>query len=673
MQQPPVLAMTAVFWLTGNLVCPATVLTGATVDLDVTFIERLPRYAYDAPKNNPEVGETVTFLGHIKCWDGVLPSVAYRWLIDGVAANEGFLTDLAVNEERVVTQEWIWQPGDHWVMLVVDPDGAVGEFSEANNAREDRINAIIAGFWVEQSSYDYFHQYQRELGIGSNSWEDWIQRQMARQNQLYAEAVWPISPQGVLDRVRIDKIVVVPDGALPLAGGLPTNNPDLRDRTVDLMWGFPSSQLPPNSSFYANHTSLSESNPFYIEQSLIHELGHARYLIDSYGFDVHNTAAHGGYDSVQIWEGGTYVGGSRYMPFLAFDEVLHYNQNGGVMSGPYGFRWSPYEAGALNLIAGRRARCGNYNAPCNIGEYLQDLPSNNHVRFTNVGGKPLVGAEISVFRATGGPGWYGKTFDNTPDLLFTTDVDGYVHMPRNPFTDGSLRHTYGLANTVMILRIQHTWKIWYRFVEAADFNMEYWKGNTTDAFYTISLTAPTYDSDLDGLPDDWERYYLSDLSPNAADDQDMDDLTNAQEVQHETDPTDQDTDGDRWTDGYEVNISKTDPTQADTDVDGLADDSDNCPLAFNPGQEDSDGDGAGDACDNTFSAADFDKDGDVDLEDFGHLQACYTVVGQTNLPTACADANLDHDPRSYVDKLDLAIFRGCVSGSGIPADSDCGH
>ena len=672
MRHNPAFRLKATFWLAVLATGHVSATFGAAADLDVTYIERLPRYDYSAAKQNPDPGDVVTFQGHVKCWDGTVSSVGYRWLIDGAIADEGVLTGLGVDEERVVSLSWTWQTGDHWVKLIVDPGGQVAESSEANNVLEDRINAIVAGFWVEQSTYNYFHLYQKELGVGSNSWEDWVQRQMAKQNQLYAQAIWPVSPQGVLDRVRIDKIVVVPDGALPLAGGLATNHPDLRDRTVDLMWGFPASQLPPNSTFYADHLSVSENNPFYIEQSLLHELGHARYLIDSYGFDVHNTAAHGGYDAVQIWEGNTYVGGSRYMPFVAFDEVLHYNQNGGVMSGPYGFRWSPYEAGALNLIAGRRARCGNYNAPCNIGEYLQNLPANNHLRFIDAAGRPLRGADVKVYRATGGPGWYGKTFDNTPDLFFTADSDGYVHMARNPFSDSALQHTYGIATTVMILRIEHTWKIWYQFVEAADFNIEYWEGNTQDAFYTVQLTPSTYDSDLDGLPDDWEMYYFKDLSHNAAGDEDQDGLSNLEESRNGSSPLLQDTDGDGWSDAYEVNVSKTDPTSIDTDGDTIIDSLDNCPLIPNPAQEDRDGDGVGDVCDNTFSGADFDRDGDVDMDDFGHLQACLNRTAVALSPD-CEDANLNHDAHSYVDKDDMAILKACFSGPDVPANPDCGH
>jgi len=464
-------------------------------DLNVTLIERVPRYDYDAAKNNPAPGDIVTFRAHIRNWStAALTNVPYRWSIDGAAAGGGTLSTIGPNEEKIVALSWTWQSGAHTVALTVDPDGAFGETSELNNTVSIRTDGLIVGFWVEQSVYDYFHEHQSQLGDGANSWEDWAQRQIRRWNEMCAAAVWPNAPDGVLDRFRLDKIVVVADGALPLNGGLPSNHPDTRDKTVDLMWGFPATLL--NGSFYADHTSTTVGNPFFIEPSLLHELGHARYLIDNYGFDVHNTASH---HSVQIYEGSTYVGGSEYMPFLAWGEVLYYNQHGGVMSGPYGWAWSPYEAGALNLIAGNRAVCGNYNSPCNIGAFLQDLPQNNHLQILDGFGRPRSGANVRVYQAAAGPGWYGKTIDNTYDLEFVTDAQGFAHLPRNPFTGGDIIHTYGQANGVMVLRIAHAGRVWYRFLEVTEFHMQFWAGATQDAYYDLAVegdeSAP---ADLDG-------------------------------------------------------------------------------------------------------------------------------------------------------------------------------
>ncbi len=65
---------------------------------------------------------------------------------------------------------------------------------------------------------------------------------------------------------------------------------------------------------------------------------------------------------------------------------------------------------------------------------------------------------------------------------------------------------------------------------------------------------------------------------------------------------------------------------------------------------------------------DLDRDNDVDLDDFGRLQACLTGTGGTPT-TACLKADLDAD--GDVDKVDISRFVGCVSGADIPGDLDC--
>lgn len=451
-------------------------------DLNVTYIERTPRYNFDAAKKNPAPGDLVTFRGHVRNWDNLTSSAAYKWEIDGQTVASGVMNDLQANEDRVVTLPWTWQSGPHRVRLTVDPDNAVAEYSELNNVVEDRTDGVIVGFWVEQSLYNYFHERQRNLGIGSNSWEDWAQRQMAKWNEHNATAIWDVTPDGVTDRVRIDKIVIVPDGALPLNGGLASNHPDTRDKTVDMMWGF---EWDPASTFYSNTTSRDPGNPFYLEPSLVHEMGHARYLLDNYTWDVANNAQ---VTQVQIVEPttGLPVAGTPLMPYLAFNSVLYYNQSGGVMTGSYGNNvWSPHEAGALQRIAGRRAVSGNYNAPGNLGEFLNDLPAANHVQFVDGAGQPLVGADVRWYAAGPGPGYGGKTFDNTPEYSLTSDADGYVHLPRDPFLPGQHKEA--------VIRIAHGGQIWYRFFEVADMNLEYWRGRTQNGYYTIELplrTAP---------------------------------------------------------------------------------------------------------------------------------------------------------------------------------------
>lgn len=78
---------------------------------------------------------------------------------------------------------------------------------------------------------------------------------------------------------------------------------------------------------------------------------------------------------------------------------------------------------------------------------------------------------------------------------------------------------------------------------------------SNDATVTWNFTISTQmtDTDNDGLPDDWEIDHFGDLGQNPSNDTDGDGLTNIQEYNLETDPTNTDTDGDGLLDGEDPN------------------------------------------------------------------------------------------------------------------------
>lgn len=95
--------------------------------------------------------------------------------------------------------------------------------------------------------------------------------------------------------------------------------------------------------------------------------------------------------------------------------------------------------------------------------------------------------------------------------------------------------------------------------------------------------AEVVDSEPDGMPDDYELFYFGDLSRDGSQDADedggADGLTDLEEFQNGTDPTDSDTDDDGVSDGAELDGSAnsaffnepTDPLDPDSDDDSLSD------------------------------------------------------------------------------------------------------
>lgn len=70
-----------------------------------------------------------------------------------------------------------------------------------------------------------------------------------------------------------------------------------------------------------------------------------------------------------------------------------------------------------------------------------------------------------------------------------------------------------------------------------------------------------------------------------------------------------------------------------------------------------------------FAPCDFDTDHDVDQEDFGVFQSCYTGPGVNQTDPACSGALLDLD--TDVDYEDFARFLACMGGPDIPVDTTC--
>ncbi len=455
--------------------------SGSTIDIDVTYIGRSPRYDYDAAKNTPAAGDVVTFTANVRSrGTSATGSFTYKWYIDGVEASSGVSSSIAAGSSATFSISYTWQSGNHWISFFADPANAIAEKSEQNNLRNEPINALLVGFWVERSVYNHFDTYQYSysqtygLTDEANSWEDWAQRQIVKWNDMLKTAVFPSTPDGCLDRVRLDQVIIVNDGALPLNGGLPTNHPDTRDKTVDMMWGFEKDIL--STGFYSRTTPNS---PFNLEPGLIHELNHARYLVDSYALNIH------GKHIAVLNDGGTRI-------YPANDTLVRVNsQDPSLMSNTVPW-YGEWEAAGLNVYAGQRPLPGwaNYNAHAGLGVYLDNkFPRNNYLRVVDQSGDPVAGATIEVYQAGTWPGewhWYCKYIDSTVDVTGMTDSQGLWNMGTNPFSRGEPL-AWNFYYDVNFMKVKFDGQTHYAWLDIAQVNVEYFRGNTENAYYEVRL------------------------------------------------------------------------------------------------------------------------------------------------------------------------------------------
>jgi hypothetical protein len=65
-----------------------------------------------------------------------------------------------------------------------------------------------------------------------------------------------------------------------------------------------------------------------------------------------------------------------------------------------------------------------------------------------------------------------------------------------------------------------------------------------------------------------------------------------------------------------------------------------------------------------YHAADFDRDGDVDLTDYGYFLSCFNGPGKPPARGVCGPADLDED--GDVDLADYGAFLACYNGPARP-------
>lgn len=490
-------AIGLVFTFVGAGVAYAGGATGGP-DLDVTYIERTPRYprycveqvggvprlrpGTEHDKRWPEVGERVTYIAHIAN-KGDAPSCAFlsAWVIDGVTVGVRQTPGVAVATETTVPFDATWPLSAQTITIIVDPLNAIPEAIETNNRLSIGSHDLALSVWVERGLFDLFNA-ARNLS-GSFSFEDWVQAQVAQMNERLSQAIYPVAPHGILDRVRIDRIAVADE-----LDGL--HSPLATDPLLAVSDG----QLSLKDNDVGNRVGLG-----WIWQDYVHRFataidwnvlrGVARQLdaIDLSRMALSSDSSNN--NGVQVRDRNGNIILASTLPPQATTERS--GLMGGGDTSPYGDAtyFESHTAGGMNAHAGKRR---GYD-----GEYLFDVPARTTIRVVDEAGIPMPEAALALYQRT------TTGIDDVPEIVGTTDAQGLLLLPNRPVTPITTGTGHVLrdnpfgpidvtgANGLMLVRASRGDQDLYGWLSLLDVNMAYWAGERDSVIMPVTATDLT--------------------------------------------------------------------------------------------------------------------------------------------------------------------------------------
>lgn len=430
--------------------------------LEVGWLAREPRLPPPdslAPPDTgwPEPGATVTWVAHVlNRGDDPADQVRFRWLLDGVVADSGRV-DLPPGDTEV-RWRWPWTFDRHEISFRIDPGTAIDARLEDDSATVVS-NALSVGFWIHRSIYAWM------LLSDHHGFERQAQKWLVDWNALLARDSWPSSPQGVLDRLRLDRVVVLPDGA-----AYPT------DVDTDLVWFFRTGSTDPR---FLNVGSTEAQRTD--ETIVLHELLHQRGAVDLYAYEVQHDSPNGSH--VGIVENGELVAGTPAMPLLSDGVTVFKPTLDGLMGRLIYLpdaRITEHTAYSLNLHAGLRTprwndATGQHDGFAH-GWYANWIPDTTLVRLLTTSGEPVANAHVEIF-LDHDTFFYQDLYLAGPDREVDADEDGVFRLPAD-ILDGTYTIDVEPKSWTLILRVTTLQGRRYVFLPGYELNLPYFRGAT---------------------------------------------------------------------------------------------------------------------------------------------------------------------------------------------------
>ncbi len=462
-------------------------------DLDVTYISQRPLYAgywmdypndvptfwvpdKDAPegkrtvtkeeyqrlvKCRPAEGDEVTFTAHVRNNGFVAaPGTNYRLHIDDKVVAKGKIKPLDVGEEQSIPYKWKYKEGRHTVSCEVDLDNKIDEICEINNRLTDPTYGIglTIRAW-DEANYKGFRSTTNMWG--SYSFEDWCQAHIQEWRKAFREAIYPATPQGILQGIRFDGIYTSLED--PSLDELREALRDSMRRSRGEYKADPKSWLESESCSWRINWKIDDI-PNYakkIDLGLIHELCHQCGIIDLYQIGMHLK------DNLVTDPNGHFIWVAEGCYRQFGDRMAVYGENPDAMPQKGMFR--EHTAAAFNSEIGK-PRWG-------FGLYLFDVPKHNILRILDNRGNPIPNAKIKLYQQEINKRVVGKI----PPKKGVTDANGEWDMGAHPIDKIHVVAT----NAVMLFEIQAYDQWEHHCLVITEMNVAYWRGDKERHVYTM--------------------------------------------------------------------------------------------------------------------------------------------------------------------------------------------
>jgi hypothetical protein len=425
-------------------------------DLSVTYIERKPQYErYNDEggySNQTQDGQPVPFLDH------PLNGLSRKWPSDGEdliyaahvknvgdAPSQGFTAHwyqsekpgdavdfaqgLKPGEETIVPIHIPYrnQHSDHRIQPLgfrIEPKGP--DAVAANNFVEIQESGLAVAAYVEKGFAEA--AARKANAYGSHSVEDWVQQQVAVMNDVYFPySRFSFATDGVTERLRVDKVLIVPDGSLQGPSAWVDGKSNLGE---DVELGFRASD---SDSLQAYGASADMA----VQKKIANQVGLTDLTVTSIPAGDPRLQAVGKEGAVSrgtedmfpgLMGGGDTRDESRLLsPFAVPYQPYTDPMVEDTKLQPTDLLSASDVAGLDTDLAKRRGY---------IGDYLYDIPTDIAVRILNYDGKKLPNVALTFYQMVNG------AFANAPTFTLNSGTSGIASLfKRPPLSGGSAAST----------------------------------------------------------------------------------------------------------------------------------------------------------------------------------------------------------------------------------------